>query len=164
MIAADSGFLVALFHEKDSAHLDATIRLQEFQDSHTPVVTTSPVITEIFHLLKNREKLHHGAIQTVMTQIQTFKISVVQPTSEEAVFAAWTKYIGLPGKEVDYTDFHLYVTGLEMGCQSIVATDSKDHYQLNGAVPSLVAKGSLDLPNMLFPSYAGEKIIILERT
>jgi predicted nucleic acid-binding protein len=163
MIAADSGFLVALFHSRDSSNNDAKIKLQEFQNKKIPVITTAPVICELFHLLKNRENLDHVAIKGVMNNIQDFNICVVQPRNENDVFVAWSKYIELSGKKVDYTDFHLFVTGLESSCHSIVATDSIDHYQLNGAVPKLVKNQTLKLPNLLRPSYPQGNIIILYR-
>jgi predicted nucleic acid-binding protein len=163
MIAADTGFLVALFHKGDNANLDAQIKLQEFQDNRTPLITTSPVITELFHILKNRENLHHAGIQTVMSNIQDFNIQIRHPEKEDHVFAGWVKYIHLPDKKVDYTDFHLFVTGLEFGCNAIVTTDSIDHFILNRTLPNLVRSQKLSLPNLATSAYKEENIIVLER-
>lgn len=48
MILVDTGPLVALFDPKDDAHGDAQRTLKAIRE---PLVTTTPVLTEAFHLL-----------------------------------------------------------------------------------------------------------------
>lgn len=48
MILVDSGPLVALFDPRDDAHVGAQGTLQKVAE---PMVTTIPVLTEVFHLL-----------------------------------------------------------------------------------------------------------------
>lgn len=67
MIAADTGFLVALFHAKDSAHNAAKGFLQNASNRKVSIITTSSVITELFHLLEKREHFDHLKLQSVMS-------------------------------------------------------------------------------------------------
>lgn len=48
MILVDTGPLVALFDPRDDAHQEARRRLANIRE---PLVTTIPVLTEVFHLL-----------------------------------------------------------------------------------------------------------------
>ena len=48
MILVDTGPLAGLFDPRDSAHQDARRRLAKIRE---PLITTVPVLTEVFHLL-----------------------------------------------------------------------------------------------------------------
>jgi predicted nucleic acid-binding protein len=162
MIVADTGFFVALFHSKDRGHADAMAKLQVFQNSHNPIITTATVVNEVYYLLKNRENFSHQQIQSVMGNFNSYSITVVHPFDDDRVFKAWVQYMNLPNKDVDYTDFHVFVTGLEFGCEAVVASDPKDHQELNGALHKLIAKGQVALSSLAKPAY--KELIILCRS
>jgi uncharacterized protein len=59
LIVADTGPLVALFHEDDAAHHWALSRFQEFTE---PLVTCEAVLTEALHLLRQVPPAHFNLL------------------------------------------------------------------------------------------------------
>lgn len=121
-IIADSGFWIALFHQKDQYHLDAVAALEKFADRL--LVVTWPVIVETSHLL-----LQRAGFQQQLTFLQTIQrggadIFSLDDTSHlPRMSTLMQRYRDLP---MDLTDASLVILAEELGHGRILSTDQRD--------------------------------------
>lgn len=120
MIIADTGFWVAIFNDTDTHHsrcLTVASNLQE------PLITTTPVVTEVCYLLQKRRS---QAFSTAFLRshnrgaFRLFEITEQHITRCEKLMI---QYANLP---MDFADASLVVLAEHLGHGRIVSTDKRD--------------------------------------
>ncbi len=118
MILVDTGPLVALFNPKDHHHLHCRTILQSLRE---PLLTTTPVLTEAFHLLQpgSKSALALGAF------VQKKGISVWQ-IDDECLIKALLLMEKYADKPIDFADASLVTAAQALDIQRIFTIDRND--------------------------------------
>lgn len=121
-LIADSGFWIALFHEKDAYHSAAVQALDDFADQL--LIVTWPVLVETSHLLFQRVGFRAQA--KFLQTIQQGGADIFHLDDElnlPRMTALMEKYQNLP---MDLTDASLVVLSEALGHGRILSTDQRD--------------------------------------
>jgi predicted nucleic acid-binding protein len=120
-IIADSGFWIALFHQKDPYHQAAVSALDKFADRL--LIVTWPVIVEASHLL-----LQRAGFQRQVTFLQTIQrggadIFDLDEQHLSRICVLMEKYQSLP---MDLADASLVILAEALGHGRILSVDQRD--------------------------------------
>lgn len=121
-VIADSGFWIALFHQKDPYHAAAVAALDKFSDRL--LVVTWPVIVEASHLLLQRAGFHRQ-----LTFLQTLQrggadiFHLDDASHLPRMTLLMEKYRNLP---MDLADASMVILAEEFGHGRILSTDQRD--------------------------------------
>lgn len=118
MILADTGPLVALFDPRDPLHSTAVRALEKVR---APLVTTTPVLTEAFHMLSPESQ---GACRLRdFVSGQGLSVWFLTPAALERAFELMEQYAGHP---MDFADASLVVTAEALQTRRVFTLDRND--------------------------------------
>ena len=124
-ILVDAGPLIALFDRDDAFHERA---LAFVSSSRHRFVTTTPVMTEVLHMIDFDVRAQIGFLEWVTAR--GVSLHEIRPTDINRVLALTRKYSDLP---MDFADATLVVTAERTGIRTIASVDSDfDVYRLPG--------------------------------
>ena len=118
MILADTGPLVALFDPADADHARCVSCLKEMKE---PLQTTTPVLTEAFHLLRPGSRGSHGLMRFV-TQ-RGLGVWYLDDESLGRAFDLMQRHADAP---MDLADASLVVAAELLGLRKVFTLDRKD--------------------------------------
>lgn len=118
MILVDTGPLVALFDPKDDAHDECRVALQGFRE---PLITTTPVLTEAFHLIDPGSR-GSAALREFVLASGT-RIWFLNESTIARAFELMDKYEDRP---MDFADASLVVAAETLRTTSIFTLDRRD--------------------------------------
>jgi predicted nucleic acid-binding protein len=115
-LVVGTGFLVALYLQRDSLHAEA---VEFLRDSQAPLVTVSPVVVEACHFLNVRGKVE------LLKWIERGGLSVAEVPSEAypALAVSLQKYANL---DIDLADAALIWLAELIGESHILTVDQRD--------------------------------------
>jgi len=120
MILADTGPLVALFDPADRDHARCVNRLREIAE---PLVTTIPVLTEAFHLLRPGSRGGAGLMR--FAGEGGVGLWHFDDASHPRAFELMRRYNNLP---MDLADASLVVAAEMLGTRRILTLDRKEFH------------------------------------
>jgi uncharacterized protein len=91
LVVADTGPLVALFHDDDAAHGWAVSRFQEFTE---PLVTCEAVLTEALHLLRRIPPAHLSLL--TLWERQLLRIEFSAESEKHAIRRLLRRFSSVP--------------------------------------------------------------------
>lgn len=120
MIIADSGFWLALLDRRDNFHSIARSFLGGLTE---PLITTTPVITEVCYLLQKRLKSQKSVEFLRAQQDGLFTLFVINEQDLARSAELMQQYANLP---MDFADASLVILAEHLGHGRIVSTDQRD--------------------------------------
>ena len=122
MIIADTGFWIALADKKDKHHQHA----DNFAKTTTErLITTYPVITEVCHILLNRQGIKAQLNFVKMYQLGAFDVFEIPNNDKDRIFLLMQQYADLP---MDFADASLVLLAEQLGHGRILSTDKRDFH------------------------------------
>ena len=118
MILTDTGPLVALFDPKDGLHADSIKALERIEE---PLVTTVPVLTEAFHMLRPASQGSDRLRDFVLAR--GLSVRFLSLGSLERSFELMEQYSDHP---MDLADASLVVAAEELATRKIFTLDRND--------------------------------------
>ncbi|MBV9570845.1 MAG: PIN domain-containing protein [Alphaproteobacteria bacterium] len=118
MILADTGLLVALFDPRDRDHAFCVERLRKIKE---PLLTTLPVLTEAFHLLKPHSPGAHGLMRFVADE--GLRVWFFDRAALDRAFALMQQYADAP---MDLADASLVTAAETLAIRKVFTLDRKD--------------------------------------
>lgn len=118
MILVDTGPLVALFDPADGDHTGCVSCLKEMKE---PLQTTTPVLTEAFHLLGPASRGAHGLMRFVTES--GLGLWYLDDGSLGRAFELMRRYADAP---MDLADASLVVAAEVLGLRKVFTLDRKD--------------------------------------
>ena len=118
MILTDTGPLVALFDPKDGRHADSVEVLERVEE---PLVTTVPVLTEAFHMLRPASQGSDRLRDFVLAR--GLSVRFLSLGSLERSFELMEQYSDHP---MDLADASLVVAAEELATRKIFTLDRND--------------------------------------
>ena len=120
MIIVDTGFWVALVNETDQHH---QLVIDKMSCLNEPLITTWPVLTEVYHLLLTRRGVDAelGFIRSY--QQGAFIVFNLHEDHRNNLLKLMEKYADLP---MDLADASLVILAEELGDGRILSTDQRD--------------------------------------
>ncbi|WP_020562412.1 type II toxin-antitoxin system VapC family toxin [Methylosarcina fibrata] len=120
MIIADSGFWLALLDRRDNFHSIARSFLGGLTE---PLITTTPVITEVCYLLQKRLNSQKSVEFLRAQQDGLFTLFVINEQDLARSAELMQQYANLP---MDFADASLVILAEHLGHGRIVSTDQRD--------------------------------------
>ncbi len=120
MIIADSGFWLALLDRRDNFHSIARSFLGGLTE---PLITTTPVITEVCYLLQKRLNSQKSVEFLRAQQDGLFTLFVINEQDLARSAELMQQYANLP---MDFADASLVILAEHFGHGRIVSTDQRD--------------------------------------
>lgn len=120
MIIADSGFWLAIFDDADNYHSIALKQLGQLQE---PLITTTPVITEVCYLLQKRRGQHLATAFLRSHRRGAFHLFEINEKHIARCEELMIQYANLP---MDFADSSLVVLAEHLGHGRIFSTDKRD--------------------------------------
>jgi len=120
MIIADSGFWLALLDRRDNFHSIARSFLGGLTE---PLITTTPVITEVCYLLQKRLNSQKSVEFLRAQQDGLFTLFVINEQDLARSAELMQQYANLP---MDFADASLVILTEHLGHGRIVSTDQRD--------------------------------------
>ena len=122
MIIADTGFWVALSNPKDQYH---ALALRKFAELKEPLISTWPVMTEVCHLLLNRQGVHAQLTFIELYRRGGFKAFQLEHHQGPRLLKMMQDYADLP---MDLADASLVLLAEELNHGRILSTDKRDFH------------------------------------
>lgn len=120
MIIADSGFWLALLDRRDNFHAIARNFLIELTE---PLITTTPVLTEVCYLLQKRIGSQKSVEFLKAQQDGLFTLFVINEQDLARAAELMQQYANLP---MDFADASMVILAEHLGHGRIVSTDQRD--------------------------------------
>lgn len=122
MIIADTGFWIALADKKDKHHRAAN----EFvKNSSERLITTNPVITEVFDISLARQGIKAQLHFINMYQLGAFDVFAIAKNDKDRIGMLMQEYADLP---MDFADGSLVLLAEQLGYGRILSTDQRDFH------------------------------------
>ena len=122
MIIADAGFWIALADKKDKHHQIADNTAKKLDEI---LITTNPVITEVCHILLNRQGISAQLSFMQMYQLGVFKVFELQNKHKSRVVELMKQYADLP---MDFADASMVILAEHIEHGRILSTDRRDFH------------------------------------
>ncbi|MFZ2726268.1 MAG: PIN domain-containing protein [Methylococcaceae bacterium] len=122
MIIADSGFWIALADHRDKYHSLANQKIKSLNDN---LITSFPVMTEVCHILlqRNGVKAQLNFIQAY--QRGAFEVFQIENHHKNRLFELMSLYADLP---MDLADASMVLLAEHLGHGKILSTDKRDFH------------------------------------
>jgi uncharacterized protein len=120
VILADTGPLVALFDPADADHERCTERLRAIEE---PLITTVPVLTEAFHLLRPGSRGAHGLMRFVAEE--GLGLWYLDDGSLGRAFSLMQRYADA---QMDLADASLVVAAETLRLRKVFTLDRRDFH------------------------------------
>lgn len=134
-VFADTGFWIALFHRKDSLHLQAIELYQQIQQQKRRIITSEMVLTEVLNFFSKFSPLLRAEIaNTIKTIIKHPNICAI-PQNSQQFQTALDLYLQRPDKAWSLTDCNSFLLMESMGLREVLAHDH--HFSQAGFIPLL---------------------------
>jgi len=136
LVLADTGPLVALFHQNDSAHQWAIARFREFTE---PLLTCEAVLTEAIHLLRKVPPAHANFMS--LWQRDLLRVEFSAENEKDAIRRLLRRFADVPTSFADACLIRMS----EIHANSVVWTLDSDFrvYRRNGrqSIPLVILGG-----------------------
>lgn len=122
MIIADSGFWIALADKKDKYHQVAENAAKTLDEI---LITTTPVITEVCHILLSRQGIRAQLSFMQMYQLGAFEVFELQNKYKNRIVELMQQYADLP---MDFADASMVILAEHIEHGRILSTDRRDFH------------------------------------